>query len=154
MAQPRTWESPLVTRDEVLTRATSWLAPTVPYSQTSFHTNRFGCYRTDCSGYVSMAWALPGRPPNRHGGLDTLGLAEVSEPIGKDDLAAGDVLLRVEGTNLTRHVAIFAAWTDETRTAYWGFEQAGGVGATRRVIAYPYEDTTGPYRPHRYAHLI
>jgi cell wall-associated NlpC family hydrolase len=151
MAQPRTWESPLITRDEVLTRAASWLAHAVPYSQTSFHTNAFGSYRTDCSGYVSMAWALP---PNRHGGLDTLGLADVSDPIAKDDLAAGDVLLRVEGTNLTRHVAIFVAWADETRTAYWGFEQAGGIGATSRVIAYPYEDITGQYRPHRYTHLI
>ena len=144
-----------ITRDEVLTRARSWLAPPIPYSQTSFHTNEFGCYRTDCSGYVSMAWALPGRPPSRHGGLDTVGLAAVSSPVAKDDLAAGDVLLLADGTRLTRHVAIFETWTDEHHTAYWGLEQLGGTGTTHRVIAYPYSlpPSSGRYQPHRHPHL-
>jgi hypothetical protein len=144
MAPPRT---------QILARAGSWLRPPVPYSQTAFFANEHGCYRTDCSGYVSMAWGLPGWPPNRHGGLDTPGLAEVSHPIGKHDLTAGDVLLRTDGTNQSRHVAIFAAWVDGTRGAYWGFEQAGRTGAACRVIAYPHDDDTGPYRPHRYDHL-
>jgi cell wall-associated NlpC family hydrolase len=144
-----------ITRERVLDRARSWLDPPVPYSQTSFHTNEFGCYRTDCSGYVSMAWALPGRPPSRHGGLDTVGLAVVSHPIDKDDLAPGDVLLLPDGTSLTRHVAIFVAWADEARTAYWGLEQAGGTGTTHRVIAYPYDPADGGgYRPRRHPHLI
>jgi hypothetical protein len=140
-----------MTRAQVLARARSWLTPPVPYSQTSFHTNEFGCYRTDCSGFVSMAWALPGRPPSRHGGLDTAGLAAVSHPIAKDDLAAGDVLLLADGTPLTRHVAIFESWTDGRRTAYWALEQLGGTGTTHRVIGYPYDPppASGHYRPHR-----
>lgn len=43
-------------RDEnsvnVITNAKTWLNPPVPYSQTAYHNG----YRTDCSGYVSMAW--------------------------------------------------------------------------------------------------
>lgn len=145
-----------ITRDQVLTRARSWLIPPVPYSQTSFHTNEFGSYRTDCSGYVSMAWALPGRPPSRHGGLDTVGLATVSEPVAKDDLAAGDVLLLAAGTRMTRHVALFVTWADEDHTAYWGLEQLGGAGTTHRVIAYPYEPPprAGHYRPHRHPRIV
>lgn len=140
---------PRLTRDEVLDRARTWLQAAVPYSQTSFHSNEHGRYRTDCSGYVSMAWALP---QNRHGGLDTPGLATVSHPIDKKDLSPGDVLLRTDGTHLTRHVTLFAAWATETRDAYWAFEQAGATGTTHRLIPYPHDDP-GPYRPHRYLRL-
>lgn len=145
-----------ITRAEVLTRARSWLTPAVPYSQTSFHVNEFGCYRTDCSGYVSMAWMLPGRPASRHGGLDTVGLAAISVPISGDDLTAGDVLLLADSARPTRHVAIFEAWADEHHTAYWGLEQVVGTGTTRRVIAFPYDPPSvcdHPYRPHRHPHL-
>jgi hypothetical protein len=144
---------PRISRNQVIERARSWLAPSVSYSQIAFHDNEYGRYRTDCSGYVSMAWALPGKPPNLHGGLDTVGLAAVSYEIGKDELRPGDVLLRMVGTNLTRHVVIFAAWTGINRTAYWGYEQAGGIGTTYRVITYPYEHGANHYQQHRYIHV-
>ena len=57
---------PMITRGEILARAESWLHPPVPYSQTAFRDG----YRTDCSGYVSMAWRRStsnwpsGRPGN------------------------------------------------------------------------------------------
>src|SRR5262245_10784793 len=125
---------PPIARIQIVERAKSWLRPTVAYSQSTFHTNEYGTYRTDCSGYVSMAWALPGIPPNRHGGLDTVGLAVVSAEIAKADLRTGDVLLRTEGTNLTRHVTIFVHWADSHGNSYWGFEQAGGTGTIHRII--------------------
>jgi hypothetical protein len=137
----------------VIERARSWLTPSVSYSQIAFHDNEYGRYRTDCSGYVSMAWALPGKPPNLHGGLDTVGLATVSFTTSKDELLPGDVLLRANGTNLTRHAAIFSAWIDPEHKAYWGFEQAGGIGTTYRVITYPYEHGASHYHNHRYIHV-
>ena len=139
-----------IRRSEVVERAESWLRPSVGYSQTKFHQNEFGIYRTDCSGYVSMAWGLPGIPASRHGGLDTTGLAQVSTMIGKDDLLAGDVLLRTEDTS---HVAIFHQWSTAERTAYWGFEQAGGAGTTLREIPYPYDECGHLYTPRRYSAL-
>ena len=36
----------------VIANAKTWLNPAVPYSQSAYHNG----YRTDCSGYVSMAW--------------------------------------------------------------------------------------------------
>jgi hypothetical protein len=158
MASPRVdgWHfdlGPRISRYQIIERARSWLSPAVAYSQKAFHQNMYGCYRADCSGYVSMAWGLPGKPPNRNGGLDTLGLAAVSREIGEEDLKPGDALLRAEGTNLTRHVVIFAAWTSREHTAYWGFEQAGGVGTTYRVITYPYDHGAGHYRSHRYIQI-
>jgi hypothetical protein len=142
-----------IRRSEIIERAESWLQPSVPYSTTKFHHNEFGIYRTDCSGYVSMAWGLPSVPLNRRGGLDTLGLATVSEQIERDELRAGDVLLRTEGSRLIRNVAIFHEWADTTETAYWGFEQSGGTGTVHRLITYPYGGQEH-YLPRRYRNVI
>lgn len=145
---------PAVSREQIIARATSWLRSPVPYGQKGYFSNEYGVYRTDCSGYVSMAWALKGWAPRYRGGLDTAGLAAISTPISKQELWPGDVLIRTNGTNLTRHVVIFSAWTDRTCSAYWGFEQAGGVGTTYRVINYPYENSDGSYyQPYRYINL-
>jgi hypothetical protein len=84
---------PRITREQIIERARSWLRPSVPYSQSEFHSNKYGTYRTDCSGYVSMVWGLAGKPENRHGGLDTVGLAGISVVIARHELLAGDVLL-------------------------------------------------------------
>ncbi|CRK60909.1 putative membrane protein [Alloactinosynnema sp. L-07] len=117
-----------IRRSEIIERAESWLRPSVAHSTTKFHQNEFGIYRTDCWGYVSMAWGLP----DRRGGVDTVGLAEISTMIGQDDLLAGDILLDA------RHVTIFHEWADRDRAACWGFEQAAGTGTVRRLIPYPH----------------
>src|SRR4051794_20978882 len=122
---------PDITRDQIIERAKSWLADEVAYSQTEMHENRYGRYRMDCSGFVSMAWSLPGYPMLRDGGLNTFGLASVSYPVSHKSLLPGDVLLRSDGTNMTRHVVIFDHWA--SRDSYWGYEQAGDTGAVYRV---------------------
>lgn len=139
---------PAISRSEIVERAESWLRPSVPYSETRFHQNEYGIYRTDCSGYVSMAWGLPGIPPDRNGGLDTAGLAEISVPIGKGELRAGDIVL-----GWMRSIAIFHEWADPGHQAYWGFEQACGVGTVHRRIAYPH-DRAADSTPCRYVRVI
>ncbi|MGI5505787.1 hypothetical protein [Lentzea sp. CA-135723] len=139
----------LIHRSEIVERAGSWLRDEVPYSQTSFHENEHGVYRADCSGFVSMAWALPGRPEHRHGGLDTPGLAGVSARIPASALTVGDVVIRADGTNLTRHVVIFAGWAEEPGL-YWCYEQAGGHRTRLRAVHYPYDSTAELYVPRRY----
>src|SRR5688500_18751737 len=47
-----------LTRAQILERAKTWLDARVPYSQSACHRNQYGSYRTDCSGFVSMAWGL------------------------------------------------------------------------------------------------
>ncbi|WP_370943332.1 hypothetical protein AB5J62_30125 [Amycolatopsis sp. cg5] len=138
------------TRDEIIARAASWLRPSVPYSQDTFHENEHGVYRTDCSGYISMAWGIPGRAGNVHGGLDTVGLAKAGFEIRKTELAPGDVLLRSEGTNLTRHVILFGAWANRRRTRFWGYEQVGGQGTVLHLIEYPHGRKALAYKPFRY----
>ena len=137
-------------REEIVARAESWLTPPVPYSQEKFHDNEYGSYRTDCSGYVSMAWGIPGRPPNIHGGLDTIGLALAGFVISRFELRTGDVVLNSIGTNLTRHVVLFARWARADRSAYWGYEQAAGAGTRFREFPYPHEISAAHYLPYRY----
>ncbi|MFD4643326.1 hypothetical protein ACFWN2_38885 [Lentzea sp. NPDC058436] len=135
-----------ILRSEIVERACSWLRDAVPHSRTRFHQNEHGIYRADCSGFVSMAWGLPGRPEDRHGGYDTHSLSVVSDLIPAEQLRAGDVVIRTDGA---RHVVIFAAWAEEPGR-YWAYEQAGGQHTRLRAITYPHEVGPELYVPRRY----
>ncbi|MEU7135999.1 hypothetical protein [Streptomyces sp. NPDC046261] len=94
-------------RGEVMDRAWSWVAEQVPYSQSGCYRNQFGCYRPDCSGFVSMAWHLGSSQT-------TWALWNVTSEIPAEDLQPGDALLRDSGG--TDHVALFARWADAAHT--------------------------------------
>ncbi|MET9468597.1 hypothetical protein ABZY44_28170 [Streptomyces sp. NPDC006544] len=94
-------------RGEAMDRAWSWVAEQVPYSWDGCYENRFGCYRPDCSGFVSMAWHLGSS-------LTTWDLWNVTFDIPAGDLQPGDALLRDSGG--TDHVALFVRWADESHT--------------------------------------
>ncbi len=95
-------------RGEAMDRAWSWVAEQVPYSQDPpYHTNQFGSYRRDCSGYVSMAW-------NLDQSRTTWTLWDVSYPIPADDLQPADALLRDSGG--VDHVALFVRWGNPEHT--------------------------------------
>jgi hypothetical protein len=145
-----------IRRSEIVLRAESWLRSPVPYHRNRFHHNEYGIYRTDAPGYVSMAWAVLGIPPKRHGGLDVAGLAALSDLIAATELRAGDALLRSEPPG---HIALFHEWADSSRLTFWGFEQANETGTVHRTIAFPYDnnnpgDEARLYLPRRYRNLI
>ncbi|MCW2757569.1 MAG: hypothetical protein JWO46_1315 [Nocardioidaceae bacterium] len=130
---------PAPSTSDALTRAASWVAAKVKYSQSKYFTNAYGKYRTDCSGYVSMAWALTSSYTTR-----TLG--SVSHPITAAELTSGDILL-----SAGRHVVLFDAWANPQHTSYWGYEESPSPGATHRVIPYPYFAGNAPktFLPYR-----
>ncbi|WP_436760219.1 hypothetical protein [Streptosporangium sp. V21-05] len=120
-----------VTRSQMIARAKTWkpgTAQRIPYSQTKQH----GGYRTDCSGYASMALGL-GKP-----GQITVGLAKsaFSRPIKMSQLLKGDLVIDAIGSNTTRHVVIFERWANSARTSYWAYEQRGGYGTDHRTRNY------------------
>ncbi|GGK93227.1 hypothetical protein Ppa06_60430 [Planomonospora parontospora subsp. parontospora] len=127
-----------MTRNQVLIRAQSWLDVGIPYSQTACHENRYGDYRTDCSGYVSMAWGLSRSYTTRDIHL-------VSNEIPRSDLRPGDILNRYDD-----HMAIFVRWSDAARTKPLVREQAGSVGTVERT--WP-AATAGLYTPRRYHNI-
>lgn len=138
---------PHISGPEILVRAYSWLRPSVPFDPNSMHSNEYGAYRTNSAGYVAMAWWLP---EDWCSGVNVADLVGISSVVEKNEIGPGDVLLRGTGTPSTDHAAIFEAWLDESRTTFWGLEQRRGLGAIRRRIRYPYENSSRYYRPHRY----
>lgn len=122
-----------ISRAKVVERAQTWVAAKVKYNAKG---TRDG-YRTDCSGYVSMAWWLgPG------GQKSTRTLPSVSTRIAKNSLAAGDILLG------SGHTLIFHKWANAGKTQYWGYDMSTSNGAVHRAIPYPYWDgmQLAPYR--------
>ncbi|WP_327287549.1 hypothetical protein [Streptomyces sp. NBC_01198] len=130
---------PQITRSQVLARAQTWVGIGLDYNQGSTYQG----YRTDCSGYASMAWHL-GTP-----GLDTTSFVPsgVASWIGKNDLKPGDALLNDSAGN-SGHIAIFGGWTDSSHTSYDGYEFTGS-GVHHRTIPYPYFSGYGTFKPVR-----
>lgn len=103
-------------RRGMIERAMNWVDNRVMYSQTP--QSRWGGYRTDCSGLVSMAWGLPAPGNTTHsfaGGPWDNGR---SHRIDWSDLEPGDAL-----NNPQHHIMLFAGWLDERRTRFCTVEE-------------------------------
>jgi putative cell wall-binding protein len=137
----------------------------VPYSQAKYATvsgvvigtSSAGIgYRTDCSGFLSMCWNLrtvTGAPLN----LDTAGLdaAYLVQPISKDSLDAGDMMLKAKDKVPSRqgHAVLFVAWADPAHKTFYTYEESGsGVGAVKGLRTYDKSWADG-FRPYRYRKL-
>ncbi|MFF4651595.1 peptidoglycan-binding protein [Streptomyces sp. NPDC001380] len=133
-----------LTRAEIVARAARWLDRRIPYSQSRYRDG----YRTDCSGFISMAWDLPDS-------AWTGNLADFAERIPKRELAAGDILLFHNARHPVRgsHVVLFDHWADRSHRAYVGYEQAP-PHTLRRTIPYGYFTHSGQYRAYRYRYLV
>jgi hypothetical protein len=99
-----------ISREEVLDRAQYWVDRNVVYSQSrTFPDEQGKRYRTDCSGYVALAWHMSTAGTYLDGGLNTDGFRNYS---GKTvlgsvhDLKPGDALLR------NGHIELFVRWKD------------------------------------------
>ncbi|MFC4530949.1 helix-turn-helix domain-containing protein [Sphaerisporangium dianthi] len=136
--------APVTGRAEVTGRAGGWRPATarrVPYSQ--FKT--YGGYRTDGSGYASMALGLPRPGPN------TISLASsaYSRPIKMAELLQGDLVIDPVGGNTARAVVIFDKWANAAHTSYWAYQQRAGYGTDHRVVDHGLTSGTQfrAYRP-------
>jgi hypothetical protein len=106
-----------ITRDEVIARASSWVARHVGYSRRA----KLEGYRRDCSGMVSMAWKLKASYTSRS-------ISSRARRIPVSLLQPGDAVLT------PGHVAIFGGWADRSARTYVALEQSGRRrGAVRRV---------------------
>ncbi|MGV4986596.1 peptidoglycan-binding protein [Streptomyces sp. NRAIS4] len=136
---------PAATRTQIINRAKTWVAAQVPYSMNAYSPDG---YRQDCSGFVSMAWGLPGNEW-------TGSLGQYGVKITKEELQPGDMLLYHNAANPRQgsHVVIFGGWTDYTHTYYTVYEQTP-PHARRQATPYPYWSNTGKYVPYRYKGLV
>ncbi|KAB1986857.1 peptidoglycan-binding protein [Streptomyces triticiradicis] len=136
-----TLRAPATTRAAIIARAMTWIDAQVPYSTDSYW--RDG-YRQDCSGFVSMAWNLPGNEWT--GSLGGFGVR-----ITRDRLQPGDILLfhNTADPEKGSHVVVFGGWTDSTHTQYVAYEQAP-PHAGKRSTPYAYWTNSDHYVPYRH----
>ncbi|GAA4295119.1 peptidoglycan-binding protein [Streptomyces venetus] len=140
--KPATSAEPVaITRAEIITRARAWVTAKVPYSMNRYWSDG---YRQDCSGYVSMAWKLPGNEW-------TGSLAQYAERISKEELQPGDILLfhNPADAQSGSHVTIFGGWTNSAHTSYTAYEQAR-PRTRRKTTPYAYWTDSHRYVPYRY----
>ncbi|MGW2524902.1 peptidoglycan-binding protein [Streptomyces sp. NPDC001617] len=137
-------EAPTTTRAEIINRAKRWVAAEVPYSMEDYWSDG---YRQDCSGFVSMAWNLPGNEWT--GSLDKFGVR-----VTAGELQPGDILLFHNPANPEKgsHVVIFGGWTDYTHTYYIAYEETP-PNARRQDTPYAYWSNSDRYVPYRYKGL-
>ena len=105
---------PEVTRAQVMQNALTWLSQDPPYSQSAYYpgaANPTTKYRTDCSGFVSMAWKvnvnLPGSIST--GGYVTWTLPNIATRLASTSLLQpGDIL-----DYPYHHVILFTGWVNK-----------------------------------------
>ncbi|GIG11265.1 hypothetical protein [Catellatospora coxensis] len=132
-----------ITRMQILARAAIWADAQVGYSQLKFRKG----WRTDCSGYVSMAWEL-GR---NHWTGD---LHQVGERVDFADMRPGDMLLY---HNRSRprdgsHVVLFERWVGEPGGDFVMYEQTPPSVKHRTWSESGYNEKR--YRSYRYRNVI
>ncbi|KAK4122061.1 hypothetical protein N657DRAFT_647587 [Parathielavia appendiculata] len=137
-----------INRTEILTRGQYWISRHVPYSMEAVYPDPQGRnYRTDCSGFVSMA--LHANAP----GYNTVSLPAISEAIAWEDLRPGDFVGTLgEGTaGANGHVVLFVSWVDESHTQHNALEcrdTASGCIATIRPVGWKKGSVDA--KPYRY----
>lgn len=148
---------PVVSPGLAVARAAGWLTASnggpVPYSMSRCFPGFTPTYcvapkyRTDCSGFVSMALGLPTS-------LVTGDMVKpwFSTPLTRDQLQRGDILVNPSpGGN--GHVVLFDRWDGIDHSRYFAYEQSGDGGTHYRSIPYPYFDGY-PMSPYRYHNLL
>lgn len=131
-------------RADIMNRAKRWVNAKVPYSMSRYWADG---YRQDCSGYVSMAWHLPGNEW-------TGSLAQFGTRIERKDLQPGDILLFHNPSNPSKgsHVTLFGGWGDSARTKYIAYEQAR-PNTRRQTTPLAYWSNSDQYVAYRYKAL-
>ncbi|MEV4624654.1 hypothetical protein AB0J74_38860, partial [Asanoa sp. NPDC049573] len=135
---------PWITRTEILARAKSWYDAKVPYSQQAYR----GGYRTDCSGYVAMAWHT-----NDNywwtGDLNT-----IATQITYNDLRPGDMLLYHNKANPVNgsHVVLFDHWVGAVGGDFVMYEQTKPSTQHRRWSEAGYSRSL--YKPFKYNRVL
>jgi hypothetical protein len=148
----------LISRAVVMYRAHDWLRQGVAYSQDNrlarWDLPRGRRYRPDCSGFVSMSWALETRAPAPGRALVTWELPSVSATIRWSSLREGDILLRLVPANrAAEHVMLFERWLDAAHTRAAILEESSRTrGMLRLLIRVPTVARAG-YRPYRYRQI-
>jgi hypothetical protein len=129
-----------IKRSKVIARAKNWYSRNVQYSQTAYawDVNHGKKFRTDCSGFVSMSWALTSSRTTRN-------LDGVSHRINWSSLKPGDMVLRSG-----HHVQLFEKWANSAHTRFWLYEEGNPTSDMNHFKLYVSTAKANGYKPWRY----
>lgn len=124
-----------ISRREIMRRGATWLKHRVRYSQRRYHSevtvSEGKRFRTDCTGYLSMAWGIPqiGTTSWVRSMKDTPGEGvtnhnKIFESIPCSTLRPGDAMVN------TGHIVLFRRWTNRTSGNFDVWEEKGTVYGT------------------------
>lgn len=136
-----------ISRKEIMARGDYWIQQGIPYSMERTEPDQNGRqYRTDCSGFVAMAYHATSP------GANTVSLPEIAEAINWEDLKEGDMVGTLgEGTGgANGHVVLFKSWIDDSMQEFNTIECKGtdGCVAWTRAVNYPVGSFLA--KPYRY----
>ncbi|KAL5360645.1 hypothetical protein BJX96DRAFT_73122 [Aspergillus floccosus] len=140
-----------ISRKEIISRGQYWVSRHVPYSMNKEYPDPQGRkYRTDCSGFVSMA--LHAAAP----GYNTVSLPEIAKPISWNDLQPGDLVGTLgPGTGgAAGHVTLFHSWADSSKKEYNTLECRGTYGCVAYKRPVGWKDGSFTAKPYRYTHVV
>jgi hypothetical protein len=137
-----------ISRGTVLTRARQWLRSNVAYNKeaSAYDINKGKRFRTDCSGFISMAWGLTSS-------RNTETLKGVSKVVAWGKLKPGDMVLKGTGVWERQHVKLFEKWADARHTKMWIIEEgATATDMNHKTVTVRWLKSNG-YQPRRYHNI-
>ena len=142
---------PGVYRTKVVARGKVWVNANVPYSQSKCHKTAGPWndrYRTDCSGFISMVWALDRSYTTLDFVTDRKGKWST---ISWSSLKPGDaVVYRKNGHG---HIVLFVGWANSAHTAIKAYEEKGTAYGTVATVRYVSTLKANGYHPIRRADI-
>jgi hypothetical protein len=130
-----------ISRGEVIARAHYWLSVDVAYNQSAYHADPEGRnYRTDCSGFISMAWHLDQS-------RTTANLDDIATVVSKTSMKPGDIMLRRDSS--VHHVVLFEKYTNDAHTRANFIAEANTADDMKYYQDIPVSTWSG-YTPRRY----
>jgi len=136
-----------IKRSEIMTRGQNWVSRHVPYSMSATYPDSLGTrYRTDCSGFVTMA--LHASAP----GYNTVSLPQIAKSISWNDLKPGDFVgtLGPGTAGAAGHVTLFHSWADNSKKNYNTLECRGTYGCVAYKRPVGWKDGPFTAKPYRY----
>ncbi|MFB9503268.1 hypothetical protein ACFFR6_40330, partial [Saccharothrix mutabilis subsp. capreolus] len=136
-----------ISQSEVISRAEYWLNRGIQYNQGGSYPDSDGrYYRTDCSGYVSMALHLPSSLTSGNMLTDSR-----FRPVSREALRPGDVL------TFSEHVILFGGYdSDRVHFTYYSF----GSTPVKKVTGATFNGATldgwatSNYHARRYVNIV
>ncbi|KXX79723.1 Uncharacterized protein YraJ [Madurella mycetomatis] len=139
-----------ISRDEIIARGQYWIKRHVPYSMSKTYPDPQGRrYRTDCSGFVSMA--LHASAP----GYNTVSLPQIAKRIAWKDLKKGDFVgtLGAGTGGAAGHVVLFLSWADKAHKNFNTLECRGSAGCVKYKRPINYKVGSYTAKPYRYINV-